>query len=106
MAKKNSQVSLSPELKQELQAIANQIGVPHPGIVISMLWSIYGEDFLQRFTTFNSSVVTSTSRKNKPQSPSTENYNSVVTSTSSNDDTQETTTDNGIPDWNSLISNA
>ena len=51
MAKKssNNQVSLSPDLKVELTRVAEQIGVPHPGIVVRMLWSIYGDDFLRRF---------------------------------------------------------
>lgn len=106
MAKKNSQISVAPEVKQKLQTIANQIGVPHPGIVVSMLLSIYGEDFLQRLSTFNSEVVTSTTSYNKPQHQPTENYNEVVTSTTNNDDIQESTTDNEIPDWSTLIRNA
>jgi hypothetical protein len=90
----NNQVSLSPELKLELTKVADQLGLGHPGIIIRMVWKIYGDDFLQRFSTYYKEVVVPTSEYQSLQSLVTEKYKEVVETTRDYGEVVETTSDN------------
>lgn len=89
----NNQVSLTPELKLELTKVAFQLGLGHPGIIIRMMWKIYGDDFLQRFSTYNRELVETTSEYQSLQLPVTENYKEVVETTRDYEEVVEATTD-------------